>query len=291
MSTLKNRSALVLAGGGALGGFAIGAIETMLEAGKKFDSFYGVSTGALIGAMMAQDEFDKVFDEYYNVSPARIMRGNMSIPSIIWALVRGQKSVTSNAPLLARAYEMLDVRKIVHPFACGVVDLNTGNYQKIQFLGGSSKFDYAETVVASTSIPVVWSPYVADSSRLLVDGGIRNNAPLGDAIADEPKDITVVLCSPLAMSNKMDAGKDIKTIVARTFEILMSEILINDLHTFLLVNEICLNLPNRELVVGDKTYKYIPIKIVQPNVDLGDPLDFTTSVVRKHILAGQRTAN
>ena len=51
---------LVLAGGGALGAYQIGAYEALLELGHKFDIITGTSIGALNGSFIASDMFEEL---------------------------------------------------------------------------------------------------------------------------------------------------------------------------------------------------------------------------------------
>ena len=45
---------LVLAGGGARGGYEIGALKALEELGLQFDAVVGTSVGSLVGAFMSK---------------------------------------------------------------------------------------------------------------------------------------------------------------------------------------------------------------------------------------------
>ena len=54
----KEKTALVLGGGGARGAYEIGAWQALRETGQKIDMVFGASVGAINGAMVVQDAFD-----------------------------------------------------------------------------------------------------------------------------------------------------------------------------------------------------------------------------------------
>lgn len=56
--TKEKKTALVLGGGGARGGYQIGAWQALKEMGITFDMVTGTSVGAINAAMVAQDAFD-----------------------------------------------------------------------------------------------------------------------------------------------------------------------------------------------------------------------------------------
>lgn len=50
-----------------------------------------------------------------------------------------------------------------------------------------------DAVWHSATMPVIWEPI---GPRALVDGGLRNVTPLGDALDHQPTELVVLNCSP-----------------------------------------------------------------------------------------------
>ena len=61
------KRAVVFSGGGAKGGYQIGAWKALNELGFKPDIVTGTSVGALNGALMALDKYDDAYDIWYNM--------------------------------------------------------------------------------------------------------------------------------------------------------------------------------------------------------------------------------
>lgn len=65
--------ALVLAGGGALGAYEVGAIEALIELGFKFDIVTGTSIGALNGAFVCNGQTKALRGLWENITPNKVM--------------------------------------------------------------------------------------------------------------------------------------------------------------------------------------------------------------------------
>lgn len=59
--------ALVLSGGGALGAFEAGAIQTLVGAGEEFDLICGTSIGAINASFAAQDKIDQLAELWHGI--------------------------------------------------------------------------------------------------------------------------------------------------------------------------------------------------------------------------------
>jgi len=125
--------------------------------------------------------------------------------------------------------------------------------------------NHKKAVLASALIPLVWSPIDG-----LVDGGIRDNTPLSNAIKRNPDHIYIIKCS-----RGLDKGykNNLIGIAARTLEILLDEIVERDIREFLRINELVKQAP---LYKKDGTpYKYFDYTIIEPENDWGGMLDFS----------------
>lgn len=63
---------LILEGGGAKGSYQIGAVEALQEMGIEFEGIAGTSIGALNGALIVQGDLEKAYDLWYNISPEKV---------------------------------------------------------------------------------------------------------------------------------------------------------------------------------------------------------------------------
>src|SRR6056297_1791562 len=63
---------LILEGGGAKGSYQIGAVRALKEMDYEFKGVAGTSIGALHGALIVQNDLDKAYDLWYNISPEKI---------------------------------------------------------------------------------------------------------------------------------------------------------------------------------------------------------------------------
>lgn len=63
---------LILEGGGAKGSYQIGAVRALNEMDVEFDGVAGTSIGALNGALIVQGDLDRAYDLWYNISPEKV---------------------------------------------------------------------------------------------------------------------------------------------------------------------------------------------------------------------------
>jgi NTE family protein len=283
------KNVAVISGGGALGAFVVGAMQSFQHFGYwKYDAFFGVSTGALIGAGCAQGDFDRVLREYMDMTPERITKGRLTVANTVRALLFGNRGVMDNSPLRKRIDEILDVSRLKHRFFCGSVNLETGGYMGHFFGPGMASGQneaYRSAVHASATMPFAWWPVKVGDNAQVVDGGVRNVIPLADAIRAGAESITVFLCAPRNLAFKPMPRPKLSDVAMRSLEILMNENSYNDIDNCLLVNEIC-RAAGGKVEMNGRTYKYIPIRIVEPSEDLGDALNFDNETARKNVLLG-----
>ena len=80
-TNLKNKKklALVLAGGGSLGAYEVGAISALEELGYKFDIVTGTSIGGLNGAFVAGHRTDRLKALWESITPEKVMRDGVNL--------------------------------------------------------------------------------------------------------------------------------------------------------------------------------------------------------------------
>jgi len=190
--------ALALSGGGARGFAHIGVLEVLEEEGLLPDLIVGTSMGAVVGGLYAAGyspaELKSIalttdWGSLYLDRPVRrnlflgkketVSRHILSlrfrgwVPEVPLAFSSGQKltelmfNLAHSAPY--QPWPSFDDLRI--PFRAVATDLVTG--QAVVFDHG----DLAEAMRASSSLPLVFTPYRLDTLRL-VDGGVIENIPV-----------------------------------------------------------------------------------------------------------------
>jgi NTE family protein len=169
----------VFAGGSALASIQVGMLRPLLAAGVRPDLVTGTSSGALNGAMVAADPAS---------APGRLER--------LWTTVRRRDVLPVRAPTVVRALtgrspgfasaggvrhvleRHLPVRRLEDtavPLYVVAVDMETR--EKVVLDRG----DAVDALVATTAIPGIYPP-VRIGERLLADGGLAEDPPLGTAV-------------------------------------------------------------------------------------------------------------
>jgi predicted acylesterase/phospholipase RssA len=157
---------LVLSGGGARALAHIGVVEELLAAGITIDRIGGASMGAFLGALLAQgmdaDEIDAVcYQEFVRRNPI----GDYTIPRT--SLIRGRRAEAMLRRNLSGLIEDLPL-----PYYCVSTDILAAE-QVVHRRG-----DLVAAVAASMCLPGL-APPVSIGDRLLVDGSVLDNLPVG----------------------------------------------------------------------------------------------------------------
>lgn len=76
---MKKQLALVLAGGGSLGSYEVGAIKALNQLGYHFDIVTGTSIGALNGAFVYLGEEDRLEKLWFNITPEKVMKSGTNL--------------------------------------------------------------------------------------------------------------------------------------------------------------------------------------------------------------------
>ncbi|PCI61771.1 MAG: hypothetical protein COB37_07905 [Kordiimonadales bacterium] len=247
-------NALVLSGGNVKGAYQAGAIRTLLnhtfQDGSSFipGGIFGVSVGSMNGGFLADragqaalkgkdPDWPQIGEEIVefwrsNITSFGSIGKKRSTIKLVACIISGNfdgLTTMKGAEKLARSNisaENLKASKTY--FSCGVTNMATGSYFNADV--GTFGDDILDYVVASTrepvSMPIVW---VKDQP--LVDGGLRNIAPLKPAIKMGAKKMAVIAMKPDHMSvitARKQFGNMLK-LLRRTTSTLTSEIMNNDL--------------------------------------------------------------
>lgn len=200
----KEKTGLVLGGGGARGLAHLGAIDVLTEKGIVPDLVVGTSIGSIIGAIYAssgdsgeaQNRVHDYFtcDCYTNIkfdflkqtedgtkndglldSLSRYLQKKFFY-NVVLANQQSFASMETYMENINFLIDDIDIRDTKIPFAAVCTDINTGS--EIVLTKGSLRL----AVAASSSIPGIFPP-VEVEGHLLVDGGWVNQLPVDTARA------------------------------------------------------------------------------------------------------------
>lgn len=181
----KQKIALVLGGGSALGYAHIGVIQEMEEQGMRPDLIVGTSMGSIVGAYYAlHGEVDSLIEVLKNTSALKV---GMDSGLFTMGLV-GTKKIEKLFEEVMGEATFSDCKIPLKINAC---DINSGENVVIE------KGLIREAMRASMSIPGVFAPVVIDG-RILVDGGLCNNL----AVNLVPANYKIVAVKVTSPSNK-----------------------------------------------------------------------------------------
>lgn len=246
------KRALVISGGGQRGSFAVGAASYLIEAlGLDFDIFAGTSTGSLISPLLAANgagALPQLRREYTTVTTSDIITDRWKHPDS-WFPV---SSLYLTTPLRKRvekglASDVLDriaargkqlfvttvdmVSGHIVYFHTGQAPAN-GNGDFVELRGRSQLVD---AMVASASIPFfmppVEMPLPASPHAAVVDGGVRQYAPIEVAIAAGADEIWCLVLMPPPKIRPAHTGdfKSIVTVAETTVDMLSQEVADGDI--------------------------------------------------------------
>ena len=186
--------ALVLAGGGALGSYEVGAYKKLIEMGYKFDIITGTSIGALNGAFLAADMFSEAQEMWNEITPDMVMSNGVNIDTKSLALMMGRdgkelrnfalsyvknKFSTDIEPFKKYIAERFDIDKLLNSkIKLGIMTTKfptfTGNPVEVQKLEKDKVLPFLHA--SSACFPVF--PVEKIDDKKYVDGFYTDNMPI-----------------------------------------------------------------------------------------------------------------
>lgn len=288
-----NDTAFVLGGGGALGAYQA-EVARRIAPSFNLCGITGVSVGALNGSILAQKDTEKLKGIWKETRKNDVWTGGHT-PWRYLNLILGRKlGLYSSDPLYENIKKYFDPNDARIPFQAGSVNLETGEYVEYNInpdetytsdeIRRARKF-----VCASAAIPGAVEPIQVDENRtMMVDGGIRNMAPISDALDFNPDRVIVILNIPTRedfLSNQ-ESPSHIFDVGMSAIETLINETTINDIKTARKINQAVKN-TNAEF----SEYKRVDIDVISPSAPLGSPQDFSLDAYRNRIEVGKKDAN
>lgn len=197
--TKEYNTGLVLSGGGTRGFAHLGVIAALYEKGIKPDIISGVSAGAIVGAFIAAGKKPREILEIFK-------KGWFFKYTKLHIPLDGLLKLDGLKEIVQKEISIKNIEDLEIPFFIAVSNLNTGN---VEYLNTGN---LGETVLASSSIPVLFAP-VKINGQFYVDGGVMDNIPI-EPIKNSCEKIIVCNISPL---NPDPKTKNLIQIATRTF--------------------------------------------------------------------------
>lgn len=190
----------------------------------------------------------------------------------LWSRFDGLVKTDPLRALVRREIIEANLRRSPVAFHAGTVKLADGEivYAKLAFP------NLLESIIASTAIPIMM-PLSMIGDRPFDDGGLRDIAPLKQAIDAGATEIVCIACQPLRSGAASFNRKNLLHLVDRVVTVQTCEILRNDLKLASYINEYCPRDGTRVEAGPLRGYRYIPIRIIQPAVPIEVQLDSFTA--------------
>lgn len=266
-----------LSGGGGKGGFQAGALYELYKEGIKPQVVSGISVGSLNGIMVATDQYEKMKDIWHTVVDEDIRKkGNYFMYGIKFLLhkIGIRKSpygIWSNEPLKKIIIDNIIGKTTVCDFYTGVVDLVKDEFINIHIPKGFT-FDednveyYANMVLASAAIPVVFPPVIYED-KVLVDGGVHHMHPFRPLSKVIDKDIDHIIAITMEREHPSTTStrtvKDDAGVLKAVIGNLLDKASYDSIHLFDFINQVA-KLKDGEFEIDSKVYRYYPNNIVHP---------------------------
>lgn len=196
---MKYRIGFVLSGGGTRGFAHLGIMEALREKGITPDVISGVSAGAIAGAFLSAGKSPV---ETHQI----LKKGNLYKYTAIQLPTNGLFRLTGLQKIIEREIPYQRIEELPLPMHVGLTNITEG---RVEY---HDKGPLSKTILASASIPVLFSPVEIDG-YLYSDGGLLENLPVQPLIGKCEK-IIVSNVSPL---QKPFEVKNIAQMVTRTF--------------------------------------------------------------------------
>lgn len=266
------KRALVISGGGQLANYSVGAIKHLLrDLRLGYDIYTGVSAGAIIASFLAQYPAGQEDVAAEKLAELFSNQGNKDIKKhwlplfFLHGFWKG--GFYNTKPLRKNLAKYIDPEAVADSgkeLIIGGTCLDSGVYEHLP----TDPESLIKSVLASAAFPGAFAP-VEINGKHYIDGGVRNNAPLKDAIDAGATHIDVVMISPES-NERATPEKNALKVAVRAIDILTDEILANDVKLAMLYNKL-------GATRGDK--RFVHIRVVRPSVPLpGSALDFDKDV-------------
>jgi NTE family protein len=299
---------LVLAGGSVKGAFQAGVIKAVFESGFIPDSIYGVSAGSMNASFLVNTfgkqniDFNSINTEKAALDLCNFWIEQIDQPDKLalrrptyelgFGAIRGNfEGLLDTAPLRKLLHDNVDIGNLVASpikLKVGAVDIINGDIEYVE----PAREHFLDFVMASSAIPILM-PVVnigGFKKQAYLDGGLRDVAPIKQAIQDGADEIICIACH----TKEIDAGYfrygNLLALVDRVMDIAVNECLNADLEYAQSINEF---LPDDGSVVQEghlKGKRKIKLTIIRPQKPLNvDIQGFNADDIARLISVGYET--
>ncbi|WP_375445017.1 patatin-like phospholipase family protein [uncultured Fibrella sp.] len=238
---------LVLGGGSLKGAFQCGAITAILETGFQPEAIYGISVGSLNATFLVH-EANRQYAETGHIDWPKVARvllefwiKNITKPDDV-AVIRS-RVLTGYNTLFSRFDGFLDntpLRNLIRQhidvniLRQGPIKLKVGAVNVIEgdmVYVSPSDDNFLDYVFASSSLPFLM-PAVqigGDRKKAFLDGGLREVAPLREAIDDGATELMCVACHAKRIFNESFNHRNLLNLMERVKDITVNQIVNNDI--------------------------------------------------------------
>ncbi len=160
----KYETGLALSGGAARGLAHLGVVKALYEKGIKPDVISGTSAGSIAGAFLADGhEPEEMLDIFLEKKLYQFL--GLTFGKLGLLKISGIRDVLKKH-LKAKKFEDLEI-----PLYVACTNMNSGEVEYF------NEGDLIEKIIASSSIPVLFTPVTMNGS-LYADGGVLDNLPV-----------------------------------------------------------------------------------------------------------------
>jgi NTE family protein len=189
-SERRSELAVVLGGGGILGGHEVGMLRALAERSIRPDVVLGTSVGAINGAFFAADPsaagVERLIELWRDVNQSEMSAGRLL--RRITTLARSGTHLESFGEVRERLLEVLPVERVEQltvRFQCVAASIERAAEHWVD------EGPLADVILASCSVPGILPP-VKIGDEHFIDGGIVNSIPVSRAVALGAKKIFVL---------------------------------------------------------------------------------------------------
>ncbi len=197
---------IALSGGGSRGVAHLGVLKALEELGVDIQVISGTSAGSIAAALYASGLST---DEIYNVMKSKKFIDFAKIILPIDGLMN-LDNLRKNLNEIIKKKNFDDMSKKLY---IALTNLYTG---EIEYM---SKGNVIDAVIASSSIPVLFSP-VEINGQKYVDGGVLDNLPITPLI----KDCNIIIAVDVMTTGPVSKIENLHDVGVRTFQLSISSL-------------------------------------------------------------------
>jgi len=234
------KRSLVLSGGGSKGSYQVGVLKAMAEHGLSWDTVHGISVGALNAswiAMHKKEDHPMCIQGLIDIWSAIQSSADIYKPWLPFGLnyisSMWKGSLNTGRPLrklVEKNWKAEAIADSCVKLSVGCCSLSTTEYKAIHstHVHGPDLLSY---VLASSHMPIIFEPIAIDN-QYWIDGGMRHQIPILEALQENPDIIDIILTSPVSSkcieSRKPMSSKSAPSVAIRGLQTFSDQIFMND---------------------------------------------------------------